>query len=59
MFLLRHEDARGCDYREPVTFETASAAVEYDAARADKPLPKGHAIILYECREVRVLRGDT
>ena len=57
MYLIFHEDAYGDEYGEPVTFDTLEQVTDYQAARVDRKLPDGHAIILYECRYVRVLRG--
>ena len=54
MFLLCHEDASGMEFGEPKTFFTKDDALEWDRDHPAK-LYKGHAIVLYECRQVAIL----
>jgi hypothetical protein len=52
--MVLHEDAHGMVAGEMELFWSASDAERWAAGFSDK-LPKGHALVLYECRELRTL----
>lgn len=53
-YMLLQEDAAGMVAGEPELFWDASDA-EREADGLAPKLPKGHSIVLYECREIRTL----
>ncbi len=61
LYMIVQQDISGCHYHDPEFFDAASDAERAvrDGEYGSPDLPKGHAIVMYEVREVRTLKEST